>query len=114
MVHWNGMLGLVRFRMLRAGISKYSTERLASRSGLWAASRAIPTSAITIYSLFLRQMARGFVGDGGWASGGGRVRGQRLGGRGPEKGGLRAGSVTDASGAARQGGRRDHTGWRHR
>ena len=28
MVHWNGMLGLVRLRMLRAGISKYSTAPL--------------------------------------------------------------------------------------
>ena len=28
MVHWNGMLGLVRLRMLRAGISKYWTLAL--------------------------------------------------------------------------------------
>src|SRR5450759_3708372 len=46
MVQRNGMLGLVRFRMLRAGISKYSTLRLASSSSLSAASLAIPTRAM--------------------------------------------------------------------
>src|SRR5207302_7681655 len=53
------MLGLVRLRMVRAAISKYSTVRLASRSWLSAASRAIPTSAIGLFSLFLRLLARG-------------------------------------------------------
>src|SRR5438067_291479 len=62
MVHWNGMLGLVRLRMVRAAISKYSTVRLASRSWLSAASRAIPTSAIRVFSLFLRLLARGKFG----------------------------------------------------
>src|ERR1035438_7457578 len=51
MVQRKGMLGLVRFRMLRAGISKYSTLRLASSSGLWAASRAMPTSAMAYFRL---------------------------------------------------------------
>src|SRR3954467_5959803 len=45
------MLGLVRLRIVRAAISKYSTERLASRSWLSAASRAIPTSAILYFRL---------------------------------------------------------------
>src|ERR1035438_8939619 len=51
MVQRKGMLGLVRFRMLRAGISKYSTLRLASSSWLWAASRAMPTSAMAYFRL---------------------------------------------------------------
>src|SRR4051794_22245792 len=45
------MLDLVRLRMVRAAISKYSTERLASRSWPSAASRAIPTSAIPYFRL---------------------------------------------------------------
>src|ERR1035441_8272729 len=51
MVQRNGMLGLVRFRMLRAGISKYSTLRLASSSSLSAASLAIPTRAMVYLRL---------------------------------------------------------------
>jgi hypothetical protein len=45
------MLGLVRFKMLRAGISKYSTLRLVASSWLWAASRAMPTSAMSYLRL---------------------------------------------------------------
>src|SRR5579872_3497380 len=59
MVHRNGIFGLVRFRMLRAAISKYWTWRLASSRGLWDASRAMPTSAISLFSLFIRLLARG-------------------------------------------------------
>src|ERR1039458_10325254 len=51
MVQRKGMLGLVRFRILRAGISKYSTLRLVSRVWLWAASLAIPTSAMGYFRL---------------------------------------------------------------
>src|ERR1017187_7774172 len=51
MVQRKGMLGLVRFRMLRAGISKYSTLRLASSSWLCAASLAIPTRAMAYFRL---------------------------------------------------------------
>src|SRR5215468_10163798 len=45
------MLGLVRLRMLRDGISKYWTRDLASRSSLSEARRAIPTSAIPDFRL---------------------------------------------------------------
>src|ERR1039458_8313314 len=51
MVQRNGMLGLVRFRMLREGISRYSTVRLDSRSTLCAARRAMPTSSIPQFRL---------------------------------------------------------------
>src|SRR5580658_5222012 len=62
MVHWKGMLGLVRLRMLRAPISKYSTGAaagpLAARRLLWAAILAMPiSSGISLFSLFLRQRA---------------------------------------------------------
>src|ERR1035441_7703574 len=59
MVQRNGMLGLVRFRMLRAGISKYSTLRLASSSSLCAASLAIPTRAM----LYLRLLFAYWQGE---------------------------------------------------
>src|SRR5256885_8648326 len=51
------MLGLVRLRIVREAISKYSTLRLVSRSWLSAASLAIPTSAISLVSLFIRLIA---------------------------------------------------------
>src|SRR4051794_18631035 len=51
------MLGLVRFRMLRVAISKYSTDFFDSRIGLSAASRAMPTSAIHVSSPFIRPSA---------------------------------------------------------
>src|ERR1035438_5379744 len=47
MVQSNIMLGLVRLRMLRVGISKYWTCRLASRSSLSEASRAMPINAMS-------------------------------------------------------------------
>src|SRR5207249_3379544 len=54
--------GLVRLRMLRAGISKYCTCALASSSSLSEARRAMPTScdageagnSTSLYSLFIR------------------------------------------------------------
>src|SRR5690349_20563865 len=45
------MLGLVRLRMLRVGISRYSTARFDSRSRLSAARRAMPTSAMPHFRL---------------------------------------------------------------
>src|ERR1700687_6176579 len=62
MVQRNGMLGLVRFRMLRAGISKYSTLRLASSSSLSAASLAIPTRAILYLRLLFASWQEEFSG----------------------------------------------------
>src|SRR5271166_5939120 len=67
MVHWKGMLGLVRLRMLRAPISKYSTGApagpLASSRLLWAAILAMPiSSGIPLFSLFLRYLASWFRG----------------------------------------------------
>src|ERR1017187_7333411 len=69
MVHWKGMLGLVRLRMLRAPISKYLTAAsagpLASSSSLWAAILAMPiSSGISLVSLFIRLGARGWVVTG--------------------------------------------------
>src|SRR3989442_137301 len=60
------MLGLVRFRMLRAGISKYCTCALASSSSLSEARRAMPTSfdpgepgnSTRLYSPFIRLLSR--------------------------------------------------------
>src|ERR1035438_9245847 len=65
MVQRKGMLGLVRFRMLRAGISKYSTLRLASSSGLWAASLAIPTRAMVYLRLLFAFWQEEFWGRNG-------------------------------------------------
>src|SRR5215469_14437921 len=59
MVQRKGMLGLERLSRERVGISKYSTERLASRSSLCDARRAIPTSGISLFSLFIRLIATG-------------------------------------------------------
>src|ERR1035441_7796816 len=74
MVHWKGMLGLVRFRMLRASISKYSTGEqagpLASSSSLWAAILAMPIrSGMHLCSPFLRLCARGAAILAGGAGG---------------------------------------------
>src|SRR4051794_3034628 len=53
------MLGLVRFRMDRVGISKYSTSRFASSSALSEASRAMPTRAMPhIRLLFAKKQGR--------------------------------------------------------
>src|ERR1700682_550152 len=58
MVHWNGMVGLVRLRMLRLAISKYWTRDLASSNSLCEARRAMPTSAMGVFSPFLRHTSR--------------------------------------------------------
>ena len=44
MVQRNGMPGRVRFRTLRVSISKYRTRDFVSRTGLRAASLAMPVS----------------------------------------------------------------------
>src|SRR5580704_2455034 len=59
MVQRNGIPGLVRFKMLRLGISKYCTWRFASSSSLCDASFAMPTKPITLFSLFVRLLASG-------------------------------------------------------
>src|SRR5579883_3285742 len=69
MVQRNGMLGLVRLRMDRVGISKYWTARFASSRGLWEAKRAMPTSAMPYFRLFFAKLqaalrARGIRGQG--------------------------------------------------
>src|ERR1700722_20819705 len=53
MVQRNGMLGVVRLRMLRAAISKYCTSDLASSSSLWAAILAMPINSGIPYFRFL-------------------------------------------------------------
>src|SRR5258708_3040855 len=45
------MFGFERLSSERVGSSKYSTERFASRSSLWEAKRAIPTSGIPYFRL---------------------------------------------------------------
>src|ERR1700736_1745045 len=57
MVQAKGMPGLVRFRRLWAGSSKYSTWRFDSSSSLSAASFAMPISTL-VYSLFVRLLSR--------------------------------------------------------
>src|SRR5262249_11770073 len=52
------MWGLVRFRMLRAGNSKYWTSRFASNNSLCDAMRARPTSAM-FYFRFLFALLQG-------------------------------------------------------
>src|SRR3954447_8444946 len=66
MGHRNGMVGLVRFRIDRVGISKYWTTRFASRRGLSDARRAIPTSAMSQSSPFIRYLATAIMPYSVW------------------------------------------------